>query len=154
MKDYVSKIWEEYHKHAPKWLQDALSPCMVGAAVHDLFPFIPLQEIKSAQYILNNQSPLMWIPDYVIQKSEEYMNNPDKCTVSPWVYNTEKYFPQVDFKWIDNILAGRTRDYERIRKDIYDGALELSRVKPCYDLTDLMTNIKEKFKEHPLLVSL
>jgi hypothetical protein len=152
MKEYVRKIWEKYHEHAPKWLQDALSPCMVGAAVHDIFPFIPLQEIKETQYLLNNNSPLMWIPNYVIEKSEEYMKNPDQCTVSPWVYNTEKYFPNVDFVWIDTILNGRTRDYERIRKDIYEGALELSRVQPCYDLRDLISYMRKRFSEHPLLI--
>ena len=144
MKPYVKEIWEEYHKHAPQWLHNVLTPCMSGAFLHDVFPFIPLREAPrlSSESILKPGSPLMIIPEYVIEKSEEYIKDPSKCTKSPWVYWTEKYFPEVDYKWIDTIIQGRTDDYEKITKDIYDGAAQLAKVQPCYDLSDVLDYIK------------
>jgi len=145
MKTYVKEIWKKYHDHAPKWLQNSLTPCMAGAFIHDLFPLFPLSEVEISKYLFDDRSPLMIIPKYVIDKSKEYMDNPEKCTPSPWVYYTEKYFPQVDYKWIDTIIKGRTKNYEQITKDIYDGAVELSNVKKCFDLSDILKYIGEYY---------
>lgn len=140
MKDYVRDIWAMYHDTAQNWLRGGFASKATGHVIHDIFPFFPPEPVStfSTEVIFSDRSPVSALTLYTKDTSVKYIKDTSKCTENPWTYYTDKHFHEVDFPWLEIILKDRTDNWVEIRKDLLEGAEEISRVKPCFDQTGLI----------------
>jgi hypothetical protein len=126
MEAEVQDLWEKYFCRASSGWAEAITPEMYSAILrYQPIPVAP-QIVKEGRKIFYKTG------HYDVNSVADHIDNPEKCVQNPYVSQAMLDVRKNDVPWIEQIINGRTQNYDRVMKIIDDGAKEIQPTNHCY----------------------